>query len=160
MESIAMIGFLVFLGSLVYLVYHFIRKVMNRERALNKKIFYPILIGGFTFFVIGTIFEDTTLKDELDEALETKISFTENNEAALNEKEELETDNKKLQDDIEIMAEEVEGLKSKLPQLEKKEEEFNKLKSVHKEDITALEEEFSTLKTTNSSLKDKVDNLK
>ena len=160
MEAIAIIGFLVFSGSLVYLVYHFIRKIMNRERTLKKKIFYPILAGGFILFFIGAIFWDTTLIVELDEAKEAKVSLTKNNETVLNEKEELEIDTEKLKEDIVNISEEIEELESKLPELEKKEKEFNKLESVHKEDATALEEEISTLKTTNSSLKDKVDDLK
>ena len=160
MEAIAMIGFLIFFGSLIYLVYHFVRKIMNRERRLKKKVFFSILIGSFMFFVIGVLLEDTTLNDELDEALESNISITEENEAALKTTDEFEKDNDKLKEDIDKMSEEIEGLESILPELEKKEEEFNKLESVHKEDITVLEEEISILKTTNSILKDKVDNLK
>ena len=160
MEAIVMIGFLVFFGSLIYLVYHFVRKIMNRERTLKKKVFFPILIGGFMFLVIGAVFVDTTLQDELEEALESNISITKENKAAISTTDEFETDNEKLKEDIEKIAEEIEELESKLPELEKKEKEFNKLESVHKEDVTALEEEISTLKTTNSSLKEKVDNLK
>lgn len=160
MEPIAVLGLLVFFGSLIYLVYHFVRKLINRERTLSKKKFYPILIGGFLLLVIGAIFMDTTLQDELNEALEIKVSLTEENKVVLNEKEEIEIDNEKLKEDIEKSTEEIDELESKLPELKEKEEELNNLKSVHKEDVTALEEEIFTLETTNSSLKDKVDNLK
>ena len=160
MEAVTMIGFLVFVGSLIYLVYHFVRKIMNRERTLKKKVFFPILIGGFMFFVIGALLEDTTLQDELDEALESNISITKENKAALSKTDEFEMDSDKLKEDIENISKEIEELELKLPELEKKEKEFNKLESVHKKDLTALEEEISALKTTNSNLKEKVDNLK
>ena len=160
MEVVAMIGFLVFFGALIYLVYHFVRKIMNRERKLNKKLFYPVLIGGFMFFAIGVAFEDTTLQDELNEALESNISITNENKAALSKTEEFEKDNEKIKEDIEKTTKEIGELESKLSELEKKEKEFNKLESVHKEEATTLEKEVSTLKTNNSNLKDEIKNLK
>lgn len=160
MEAIAIIGFLVFFGSLIYLVYHFIRKLFNRERTLSKMKFYPILIGSFLFFVIGLVFTDKTLQNELNEAIAIKESLTEEHEGVSKEQEEIEIANEKLKEDIEKAIKEIEGLESKLPELEEKEQQLNTLKSVHKEEETALEKEISTLETTNSLLKDKVDNLK
>lgn len=159
MAVIALIGFLVFFGSLVYLVYHFIRKIINRDRTLSKKKFYPALLGGFLLMIVGVIFTDTTLLNELSEAEEDKITLTEDNAVAQSEKEELEMAKEKLEEEIQKLTEEIKALESKLPELEKKEDELNKLKSVHKEDLNALEDEISTLEATNSSLKDAVDNL-
>lgn len=159
MAVIALIGFLVFFGSLVYLVYHFIRKIINRDRTLSKKKFYPALLGGFLLMIVGVIFTDTTLLNELSEAEEDKITLTEDNAVAQSEKEELEMAKEKLEEEIQKLTEEIKALESKLPELEKKEDELNKLKSVHKEDLNALKDEISTLEATNSSLKDAVDNL-
>ena len=160
MESISMIGFLLFFSTLIYLVYHLIRKLFNRERTLSKKKFYPILIGSFLLFVIGLIFTDTTLRDELNEALATNETLTTEHKVVLDEHQKIELTNEKLNNDIEKATKEIEALELKLPELEEKEQQLNTLESVHKEELTALEKDLSTLEESHSDLKNKVNNLK
>lgn len=71
MVTMAIIGFLLFTFSLLYLLFHFIRKIRNREALLSKKIFLPSLIIGLLMLIIGGTNMDTGLQTQLTEAQQT-----------------------------------------------------------------------------------------
>lgn len=174
MEAISSIGLLAFLGSIVFLIYHLIRKVKNRERKLPKKVFYPILIGGFLLFIIVGSVTDTSVQDELEEVLGTNnVLAAENKEAqTLNAK--LEGENVKLNEDITKLTEDNEKLKADSDSLTKEldeltlkfanydiiEQELKDLQATHEEKTEASGKEITELKATNSTLTSEVDSLK
>lgn len=174
MEAIAIIGTLAFSASIIYLIYHLIRKVKNRERTLPKKVFYPILIGGFLLFFIGDSFTDTSVKDELEEVLGTNsVLAAENKEAqTVNTKLEednvklnedvtkLTEDNKKFETDIDSVTKELDELTLKFANFDKIEQELKDLQATHKEKTEASGKEIAELKATNSTLTSEVDSLK
>lgn len=160
MDNILVLSILIFFGSLVYLVYHLIRKIKNRERVLPKKIFYPTLIGSFLLSVIVSPSTDTSVQDALDEALaENIILVTENKEVKSTNKT-LEDANSKLTEENEKATGKIEELTAKLADFEIFEQELADEKQAHQENTEALQNEIAGLKETNTSLASEVENLK
>jgi len=160
MEAISVLGFLAFFGALIYMVYHFIRKAKNRERTLPKKKFYPVLIGGFALFLIGSSFTDTSVRDELNATLESNVALTTENEKVQSANKKLEKENVKLKEENDAANKEVEDLTLKLVDFNKSEEELVIQQTAHKEKMEALGKEIADLNATNTTLTTEVTTLK
>lgn len=59
MAVLALLGFLAIIFSICYVIFYFIKKTVDSERTISKKIFYPTLIGDLLFFIIGISSPDT-----------------------------------------------------------------------------------------------------
>lgn len=153
MEVISSIGSLVFFFSLVYLVYHLIRKRKNPVRSLPKKKFYTALIGGFALVGISSSLSDTSVQDALDEALETNIALVAENK-------ELKSTNAKLQESNDVVNKELNDLTKKLSDSDKLDKELKVQQAVHKENTEAFEKEIAELKATNTTLTAEVESSK
>ncbi|MEK5070554.1 excalibur calcium-binding domain-containing protein [Sporosarcina sp. FSL K6-1508] len=153
MEVISSIGSLVFFFSLVYLVYHLIRKRKNPVRILPKKKFYTALIGGFALVGISSSLSDTSVQDALDEALETNIALVAENK-------ELKSTNAKLQESNDVVNKELNDLTKKLSDSDKLDKELKVQQAVHKKNTEAFEKEIAELKATNTTLTAEVESSK
>lgn len=153
MEFISTIGSLMFFFSLVYLVYHFIRKRKDPGRTLPKKKFYMALIGGFALVGIGSSLTDTSVQDALDEALEINIALVAENE-------ELNSINTKLQLRTDKANKELEDLTKKLADSVKLDKELKDQQAAHKKQTDAFEKEIADLKATSTAMTAEVDTLK
>lgn len=167
MEAISAIGFLVFLGSLVYLLYHFIRKIKDRQRRIPKKRFYSALIGGFIVFLVGGTLTDTSIQDQLNEVLEVNAVLASENDDYKSSYKSLEGANQKLKEEMEEANKELEEANKEIEQLNSKIKDYDQIKqdladqkSIHKEKKESLENEIINLKETNSELTSEVDKLK
>lgn len=72
----------------------------NKERALSKKIFYPSLIGGIIFFIVGISFWDTGVQAKLDDEIEQNTKLTAENNT-------LKLENTKLEKQITDLESEI-----------------------------------------------------
>ena len=160
MDAVSTIGFLIFLGSLVFLVYHLIRKIKQRERILPKRIFYSALIGGFSLFLIADSLADTSVQDALDEALETNTVLAAESDEFRSTNEILEESNEQLTEENEVFAKEIEELTLKLADFDRFEQELLDAKQAKKESSEVYEKKISELETNNSSLTSEVGDLK
>ncbi|MBS4207487.1 excalibur calcium-binding domain-containing protein [Bacillus sp. FJAT-50079] len=164
MEAIIVIGLLLFVGALFYLIYHFIRKIKNRERTLSKKIFFPILIGGFLLFIIGVFSNDSDLQNQLNEALEKNQVLTAENEEFKSTNLTLEEANEKLQKEYEELTSKLADFDKMEQELKEQAEAFQKekeeLQAAMAEEKGALEKEVNDLKASNATLNTEVERLK
>lgn len=160
MDVVLTISSLIFFGSLVYLVYHLIKKRKNHKRILPKKIFYSTLIGSFSLFLIASSFTDTSVQDALDKALEENTTLVTENKEFKSTNKTLEKENSKLTEENEKATGEIEELTSKLADFENFEQELADEKQAHKENSEALQNEINKLKETNTSLASEVESLK
>lgn len=136
MEVIAVIGALVFIGAIFYLIYHFIRKIKNRDRVLPKKKFFSVLVGGFSLMILGAALIDPQSQAALNEAREMNESLTV-------KVEELETEVKELEE-INKEADKI------------KQEEIDELTKAHKEEVKSLNEGYEAKE---KELSEKITNL-
>lgn len=72
-----LIGFFSLTFSIIFLIWHFIRKIGNRNLKLSKKLFYSTFLGGLLFLIIGVSFSDTGIQEELDEVTIINKELTE-----------------------------------------------------------------------------------
>lgn len=91
MGFIMLIGFFATVFSIIYLIYHFLKRMKDKERRISKKIFYPSLIGGVLLFSIGATYLDTGAQAKLAEALEQNQILTTDMAELKAENEELRT---------------------------------------------------------------------
>jgi micrococcal nuclease len=164
MTAIFLIGFLIFLFSLIYLAFHFTRKLKDRSRTLSKKIFYPSLIGGLLLFIIGGSYMDTGVQVQLDEAIEDNKKLTAENKKLKAEIKDLQgnikeltTANKKLENDfkevstkVEVFEKEKEDLNNQITDLEAKNKSLNNEISSLKSQL-ASKNKTTTAASSNSS---------
>lgn len=135
MGMVAVIGFLLFFGALIYLIYYVISKILKLERKFSKKMFFPLFFGGLLLLIIGVTFNDTSSEEKLESALE--------------EIETLSKENKKLRSAIRVLKTENSELHSKL-------EDENK---VFEDNTASLEKEIEVLKEKNTELTNTIDGL-
>ncbi|WP_231692467.1 hypothetical protein [Bacillus paralicheniformis] len=66
MESIMLIGFLSFIFSICYLVFHLIRRIFSPGKRFSRKLFYPCFAGGLLLLIISAPYysEETYAIDE------------------------------------------------------------------------------------------------
>lgn len=148
LAALAIIGFFIFLFSLLYLALHFIKKIKHRERLLSKKIFYSTFIGGLLFLIVGATNIDTGVQDQLDEAV------------AENEKLNAEITN--LKSDTKILKNNNEELVNANAILTKEKEELSTKTAAAEEAIAekeALNQKINELEEKNKSLENQVSNL-
>ncbi|MCY9290649.1 hypothetical protein MOF05_19950 [Bacillus haynesii] len=58
MESLMLIGFLSFLFSICYLVFHLIKRIFSPGKRFSKKLFYPCFAGGLLLLIISAPYYD------------------------------------------------------------------------------------------------------
>lgn len=152
MPAIAILGFLAILYSFFYLLYHFIKKMKNKEKALSKKIFYPPLIGGIIFFIVGISFLDTGVQGKLDDEIEQNTKLTAENNTLKLENTKLEKQITDLESEIKETAYNITEYENNLKTLEEEKKEFSSEKD-------SLNKKISDLTTKNTSLQNEVDSL-
>lgn len=148
MTALFLIGFLAFIFSLIYLLFHFIRKIKDKERTLSRKVFFPLFIGGLLLLIIGGSFMDTGLQEQLDEALAANTKLTTENKEIKTELSDLLEKNEKLIEENEKLNKDLKETSNKIADAEK----------VNKENET-LSKEIANLKSENETLKSKIDSL-
>ncbi|MBS4192343.1 excalibur calcium-binding domain-containing protein [Bacillus sp. FJAT-49705] len=149
MTAVFLIGFLLFLFSLIYILFHFLRKIKDRNRILSKKIFFSTFVGGLLLFIIGGTNMDTGVQNELNESLATieKLS-TENNDLH-SEVKKLKSENEQFSKQNGKLSEEVKDLSTKVTAAESAEA-----------DKTNLSKQITELESKNKSLENEVNSLK
>lgn len=155
MESLFLLGFLMIFGSVFYLVYHFIRRLKNKERLLPKKKFYSVLIGGITAFVIGLSFTDTTDYVASKELRETNTLLLEENEEFQSKLEVIEEANNKLKESISVAEKDIEDLTLKLDEFDSIEQKLDDLETKYKEETEVSEAIITELEEKNTGLVEK-----
>lgn len=160
MTAIFLIGFLIFLFSLIYLAFHFIRKLKDRSRKLSKKIFYPSLIGGLLLFIIGGSYMDTGVQVQLDEAIEDNKKLTAENKKLKAEIKDLQGNIKELTTANEKLENDFKEVSTKVEAAEKAEKELTNQKSVFEKEKEDLNNQITDLEAKNKSLNNEISSLK
>lgn len=139
------IGFLALITSIIYLLYHFIRKFKDKERSMSKKLFYPLLFGGLISMIVGMGLVDDTSAVELQEEVEKNEALTTDNDSLkaqvleLEEAvEELETKNKVINDDLKAAEDSLAAKTSDLEKLESSYEDYESEKTTLNNEIKSL----------------------
>lgn len=165
MEFIAILGFLIFAGSLVYLAAHGIMKLNHPSRVLPKKKFYPFLIGGFLVCVLGVSMVNGT-KAELDEIMKSNAAFAAENDKLNSKVKELEKEKENDIEQIKSMLAQIEAFEAESEKISKKTEELlnaekalTEKEASYKTEIEELRNTITELQSENSSLKGKVNSL-
>ena len=160
MTAIAIIGFFVFLFSLAYAIFHFIRRIKDRNKVFSKKLFLPSFIGGFLMLIIGGSYIDTGLQDQLTEALQA-------NEMLSSENKELKAEMKVLQVSVEDLTaakedldKELNEVSTKVEAAEKAEQQLNEQKDAFDTEKADLTKQITDLQEKNKSLDSEVSSLK
>ncbi|WP_117161255.1 excalibur calcium-binding domain-containing protein [Paraliobacillus sp. X-1268] len=151
------IGLLAIIYSLGYLIYHFIRKIFNKERHLSKKIFFSIFGIGIIFLIIGSEFsasgklvKETNENDEL----------TERNEELITEKKEITDKKNELEKQLEDLTASKSDIEDQLDEAEKQYSALNEQVESDKElesEIEDLNVRIDELESENSSLQSNID---
>ncbi|MFT3655597.1 putative membrane protein YttA [Bacillus sp. B01(2024)] len=137
-NAIAVIGFLAFLFALGYGIFHLICKAAKKEKRFSKKLFWPLLIGGFVLLLTGgSSAEPDTSAAKAEEKYST-----------------LDTAYQKLTKDHQALEKKYESI-SAAAEKEKSEAEAGNEKKLSK-----LSKEINELKKTNKSLKQDNEKLK
>lgn len=148
MTALAIIGFFIFLFSLLYLAIHFIKKIKYRERLLSKKIFYSTFVGGLLLLIVGGSYMDTGIQDQLNESVAE-------NERLNAEITELKSDVKKLKNSNEELV--------NANSLLTKEKEELSINTVAAEEAVveneSLSKKINELEEKNKSLEDQINSL-
>ena len=155
MEAVFLLGFLTIFGSVSYLVYHFIRKIKNKERLLPKKKFYSALIGGITAFVIGFSFTDTSDYAASKELKETNTLLLEENKEFQSKLGVIEKANEILKENILEAEKEIDDLILKLGEFDGLEQELDDLEAKHQEEAEVFETIITELEDKNTGLVEK-----
>ena len=143
MVAVAILGFFAFIFATIYLIYHFIKKINNKERVLSKKIFYTPLIVGLIFMVIGVFFAaDTGTQAQLEKELAKNSELTSDIES-------LKSENGKLK-------KQVTQLESQITTIETQLETFQDDMATSTTEKESLNQQISELTATNTNLQDEV----
>ncbi|QQD81655.1 hypothetical protein JD965_17570 [Bacillus siamensis] len=137
-NAIAVIGFLAFLFALGYGIFHLICKAAKKEKRFSKKLFWPLLIGGFVLLLTGG---SSAEPDTSAAKAEQKYST-------------LDTAYQKLTKDHQALEKKYESI-SAAAEKEKSEAEAGNEKK-----LSELSQEINELKKTNKSLKQDNEKLK
>nr|WP_026582159.1 excalibur calcium-binding domain-containing protein [Bacillus sp. J33] len=160
MTAIFLIGFLIFLFSLIYLAFHFIRKLKDRSRTLSKKIFYPSFIGGLLLFIIGGSYMDTGVQAQLDEALADNEKLTAEVKTLKEDVKELQGSNEELTKEKEKLDKDLKEVSAKVAAAEKAEKELSDQKAAFDKEKEGLTKQISDLESKNKALDNEVSSLK
>nr|WP_235856601.1 excalibur calcium-binding domain-containing protein [Niallia taxi] len=159
MESLAYIGLFLFIFAIFYLVFHFIRKLKNRQKRISKLLLLIPLIGGILFFSLGVPYIDSGETQKLNDSLEanTKLQAeVKKLNSKLTELDstnvELTSKNKDLTADNKELSSKVEDGSSAEKDLNDQKESLEKDKKKLEEKVTDLEKEIKTLKSNISDL--------
>ncbi|KHE68560.1 hypothetical protein, partial [Halobacillus sp. BBL2006] len=165
--ALLLVGFAAILSSLIYLGYYMIALLMDKKNPFKKPLFFPLLVGGITFSIIGFV----TIEESSANKLEEEIL---KNETLAEEHTLLQEEFKSLTQDFEELTQSKDQLLIKLSDKEKElsslnaqAKEHDKEKSAFKEKIDSLQAEIEqlnadvkTLTSENSSLQATIDDLK
>ncbi|WP_199093150.1 excalibur calcium-binding domain-containing protein [Sporosarcina sp. P1] len=160
MLAIAAVGMLIFMFSLIYLAYHLLKKIKDRNRTLSGKIFYPALTGGLILFIIGAVYTDLHVRADLEEAQQKNIDLNAENEELNLLYTELQKENKELVAESTSANEEIDNLTTKLASSEKIAKDLKEKQMTHDTKSKEFEKEITELKAKNSNLSDEVSTLK
>ncbi|SKA92148.1 excalibur calcium-binding domain-containing protein [Sporosarcina newyorkensis] len=160
MLAIAAVGLLIFFGSLIYLAYHFVRKIKNSNRILPKKPFYSALIGGLLLFIVGAFNMDTSVQVAFEKAQEENIELIAKNEEMQTLHNKLIEENSKLLEENKNANKEIDELVVKLDDSNKLTKELTEKQTAHEENNKTFEQEITDLTVKNTALTSEVSNLK
>lgn len=160
MLAIAAVGILIFAFSLIYLAYHLIKKIKDRNRTLSGKIFYLSLTGGMILFIVGAVYTDTSIKADLEEAQQKNIDLIAKNEELNLLYTELEEKNEELLAESTSANKEIDNLTSKLTSSDKIVKDLTDKQATHDAKSKEFEKEITDLKAINSNLSNEVITLK
>lgn len=128
MESIMLIGFLSFIFSICYLVFHLIRRIFSPGKRFSRKLFYPCFAGGLLLLIISAPYysEETYAVDETKtedlttelQELKTEHSAVQKEQTAL--KQQLNQANEKLIKEKDSLTKKTKSLSEKLAKAEEK----------------------------------------
>lgn len=153
MVVLVLIGLIAIIFSFVYLVYHLIKKIKEKDLVLSKKLFFISFIGGLILVVIGTVFSDTGTASQLhDQILK--------NEKLLEENEKLIEDNEKLTAELQALTEKKESAEIKLQETNAKLNNLDKKTSKYKKNTLALKKEIEEFKNKVEALNKEIDKSK
>ena len=159
MTALFLFGFLAFVFSFLYLLFHFIRKIKDKERKFSRKLFFPLFTGGFLFFIIGGVFMDTGVQEQLDAASESNTNLAAENKELESEYKELQENYDKLVKDNEKVNGELKAVSDKVSTTEKVEQDLKEQQTAFQTEKDELNNQITSLKAENESLLSKIDNL-
>ncbi|ASS63118.1 MULTISPECIES: sunset domain-containing protein [Bacillus] len=137
-NAIAIIGFLAFLCAVGYGMFHLICKAAKKEKHFSKKLFWPLLIGGFILLLTGA---SPAEPDASAVKAEEKYST-------------LDTAYQKLTKEHQALEKKYESISAAA------EKEKSEAEAGNEEKLSKLSQEISELKKTNKSLKQDNEKLK
>ncbi|OCA85268.1 excalibur calcium-binding domain-containing protein [Pseudobacillus wudalianchiensis] len=165
MEMILMVGLLLLLFSILYLIFHFIRKLFKKDKFLSKKLFYSTFLCGVILLVVGSFIYDNSKANLLNEEvakstelsqqvtkLKTEIKTLEKKVSTLEKtKKALETKNADLKAKETATLTEKESLSQQITELESKVSTLTKEKQTIATERDKLSEEVASLNSAASS---------
>lgn len=167
------IGFLALITSIIYLLYHLIRKFKDKERSISKRLFYPLLFGGLISMIVGISLIGDSSAVQLQEEMEKNEALTTDNDSLKeqieeleNAVEELETKNKAINEDLKAAEDSLTDRNSDLEKLKGTYENYESEKTTLNNEIKSLKSKIEEkdqyivqLEENKSSLQAEVDNL-
>nr|WP_235822736.1 excalibur calcium-binding domain-containing protein [Cytobacillus massiliigabonensis] len=156
MTAVFIIGFLLFLFSLLYLFFHFLRKIKDKNRILSKRVFFSTFIGGLFLFIIGGTYMDTGVQNDLTDALAANEKISAENKELHSEVKELKSKNVELSNQNEKLNKEMKDMSTKVKDAESAEADKTNLSK----QITDLESKNKLLEKEVSSLKNQLSSNK
>ncbi|ARI78307.1 excalibur calcium-binding domain-containing protein [Halobacillus mangrovi] len=165
--ALFLVGFAAILSSLIYLGYYLIAMLMEKKYPFKKPLFFPLLVGGITFSIIGFVSIEESSADKLeDEILKNENLSQEHSQLkqefdALTKDFEALTKNKnQLQKKLEEKVEELSSLSHEADKYAQKNKDFeDKIDSLQAE-LKELNTNLKNLTTENDSLKATIDDLR
>jgi micrococcal nuclease len=152
MVFVGILGFLLIIFALLYLIFHFIRKLFTPQRFLSKRLFYSTFIGGLILLSAAMISDDTGAAAKLEEEMAKNTTLTED---VTKLKTQLDTLTAKVTESETVN---VELEKEKAAALSEKDSLASKIISLESE-VSRLTEENKTIVAERDSLNEEVASL-
>ncbi|OMI27904.1 hypothetical protein BTA31_09490 [Bacillus haynesii] len=152
MESLMLIGFLSFLFSICYLVFHLIKRIFSPGKRFSKKLFYPCFAGGLLLLIISAPYydEETYAVDETKtEDLTVEIQELKTEHSALQkEQTALKQQVKQANEKLKAVKTENDTLKNENEKLTKEKDSLTKKTKSLTEKLAKAEEKSSGAETS------------
>ncbi|WP_182200390.1 excalibur calcium-binding domain-containing protein [Paraliobacillus salinarum] len=153
----AAIGLLIILYSLGYLIYHFIKKISNKERHISKKVFFLILGIGIIFLIIDSEF---AASGKLVQVMNENNELIEKNEDLIIKNEKITDENKELEKQLKDLITSKSEIEDQLNEAKKQYSKLNEQVKSNKElknEIKELNVKIDKLTNENASLQSSLD---
>ncbi len=159
LESLVLIGFLLLVFAILYLIYHFIKKVKNRQKRISKLLFLIPLILGILLISIGAPYIDNGEAQKLNESLEANTILTAEVKQLNKTITELESTNKELTEKNKDITTENKELTTKVEDGSSTEKDLKEQKETIEKDKKKLEEKVADLEKEIKTLKNDISDL-